>query len=458
MKIRLLLILSLFGISIACFPQKYAIVKGRVTPAPAGFFASWYTDPLAGTTNEIQVKPDTQSGLFLIRMPINTPTFLHTQGIKTLLLPGDTAQVDIKNNNGYLTITFTGKDSARFNFSRALIHRIERSYARAHDSLSVIQNEHNENLKRYDRFATSNNRHLRFKKIAQVLIASTYYHNLLLYHINNEKEITANIFEEMNPGDLNEGDMLFSEEYLDFVFDFNRYYYANSTNGSIASEWIENAKKKFKGAVQHALLFYIFKTLINECDMRVKSEITGLKNSLINIFALDQGRLSVINKLYKQYDFLQQPVPFEIVKAKLLTENNQLVSFEDLIKIHKKPLYLDFWASWCGPCINEMQASKKIHQEMSDEFSFVYVSIDRDDAPWKKGIDNINLNGTHVRLTADQTRLFHNYFGIEGIPHYAIIDVNGRLAHFNAPRPSEFEHQKKIVEPLPAKPPVAFSK
>ena len=83
--------------------------------------------------------------------------------------------------------------------------------------------------------------------------------------------------------------------------------------------------------------------------------------------------------------------------------NGKSISMNDL---KGKYIYIDVWATWCGPCIREIPASKKMEKLYRDKnIEFVYISIDVRDRPvynydkWKEMIEEKSLGG--VQLFAD---------------------------------------------------------
>ncbi|MEN8155478.1 MAG: TlpA disulfide reductase family protein [Bacteroidota bacterium] len=99
--------------------------------------------------------------------------------------------------------------------------------------------------------------------------------------------------------------------------------------------------------------------------------------------------------------------------------------------------YIDIWATWCGHCNFELPYLEELEHRLSDyPIQFIGISVDseKDIQKWKdflieKGLDKDQL------LCTDKTAVY-SQFGIKGIPHFAIIDPEGRLVYKSAPRPS----------------------
>jgi thiol-disulfide isomerase/thioredoxin len=86
---------------------------------------------------------------------------------------------------------------------------------------------------------------------------------------------------------------------------------------------------------------------------------------------------------------------------------------------------IDFWATWCGPCNEELPHVKKIAKEFAGEpLVILSVSWDNDDAKWREFIQKNEMTWMQYR---DAGHTLSNAFGVEAIPHYFVIDTDGGL-------------------------------
>lgn len=102
-----------------------------------------------------------------------------------------------------------------------------------------------------------------------------------------------------------------------------------------------------------------------------------------------------------------------------------------------KYVYVDFWATWCGPCRREIPALQKLEHDFAGKnIVFMSVSLDKDKAPWERMVREKELGG--VQLWGDPTKAtFPAAYQISSIPRFVIIGPNGEIVSDNAPRPSD---------------------
>lgn len=113
-------------------------------------------------------------------------------------------------------------------------------------------------------------------------------------------------------------------------------------------------------------------------------------------------------------------------------------SLEDL---KGKYVYIDVWATWCGPCLAEIPALKETEEAYHGKnIEFVSISVDRPDAydKWKQMVVDKELGGG-VQLLADNNfdSDFIKDYVIQGIPKFILLDTEGNIVNANAPRPSD---------------------
>lgn len=107
-----------------------------------------------------------------------------------------------------------------------------------------------------------------------------------------------------------------------------------------------------------------------------------------------------------------------------------------------KYVYIDVWATWCGPCRQEIPFLKKAEEKYHDKnIVFLSLSIDKlkDKEKWKKMIQEKELGGVQVFADNDWNSKFVQDYKITGIPRFILVDPQGNIVKSDAPRPSSTE-------------------
>ncbi len=109
-----------------------------------------------------------------------------------------------------------------------------------------------------------------------------------------------------------------------------------------------------------------------------------------------------------------------------------------MTNLRGKVVVVDFWASWCGPCMAEMPRMKELYAKYKDQgVEFIGVSLDRSQS--EGGLDALKAAVKRVGMTWPQyyqgdywSSKFSNGWGVRSIPAVFVVDANGKLASLDA--------------------------
>ncbi|NII24040.1 TlpA family protein disulfide reductase [Pseudoflavitalea sp. X16] len=124
--------------------------------------------------------------------------------------------------------------------------------------------------------------------------------------------------------------------------------------------------------------------------------------------------------------------------------------FDELVKPYKgKVVYIDFWAPWCGPCMSEMPESKVLQRELAGkDVVFLYIGLSCTKQSWENTIKDKGIEGEHYFANDNDGKLLSDKFNVSGIPHYVLVDKNGKVADDKAMRPSDKTRLLKKINSL----------
>lgn len=112
-----------------------------------------------------------------------------------------------------------------------------------------------------------------------------------------------------------------------------------------------------------------------------------------------------------------------------------------------KVVYLDFWASWCRPCLRKMLMLQDTKDALAgQEVVFIHISFDNDKAEWKKQIVANQFTGVHLLAPESTKSSVAKSYNIKALPEYFIIDGRGRFS--SRPRRFDIVEIQKFLERL----------
>lgn len=123
--------------------------------------------------------------------------------------------------------------------------------------------------------------------------------------------------------------------------------------------------------------------------------------------------------------------------------NNNLITLESL---KGKLVYIDIWATWCVPCIQEIPALKLIEEEYKNEdIYFVSMCFKDSEENFKKMVKEKELGGIQL-FTPDPNNSFFNEYFLSKIPRFILIDREGKIIDAYAYKPSDPKLKEQLLK------------
>jgi thiol-disulfide isomerase/thioredoxin len=265
------------------------------------------------------------------------------------------------------------------------------------------------------------------------------YYNKLHKKPTNDYKISESFPKYDEKMDLdNESDFLFSGDYKDIVITkFYENIKGDGTSPMIsAKDAIPEIKALKSQSIKNHLIQYSvgdinndnanFKNTYNEFlsitnDPKIKESLTTNYN---NTLAVESGK----------------PSP-------TFNYENQKGGKTSLESLKGKYVYIDVWATWCGPCREEIPYLEKVEEQFQNKnIAFVSISIDntKDREKWSNLINEKKMSGIQLLADNEWKSQFIREYVIQAIPRFILIDVKGNIVNANAPNPSD----PKLIELL----------
>lgn len=228
----------------------------------------------------------------------------------------------------------------------------------------------------------------------------------------------------------------FLNNYFKNKYQIKNINYSNNSfsNPKTFFDSITKMKNLNKG-VKEFLLTEKLEEIAEKLPQPIFSKYFKLFNNIIKDSIFKE---KIENKYLLKYADLKKSTS----TVNLISKSGKKIILEDFINKHKgKLVYIDFWASWCAPCIKEFPSSNKLQEiYKSDNVIFLYISTDSNKNKWENAnvkYDLINKN-SFLAINYPNAEFFKE-LELKTIPRYILFNKKGKLIHRRAPRPSSNE-------------------
>lgn len=234
---------------------------------------------------------------------------------------------------------------------------------------------------------------------------------------------------------INDAELLGTNRYMNFLSDYLAFLgdplYQSPEPSSLA-EWIkfyeagiDIAKKELEGKVRDTYLAFSLGNILERRTYLYQTEwIKEINDPKLQEYVKDLRKANpILPKGAKTpYFFLAD------------SAGNEYISSDFKGKI----LLINFWATWCKPCIKEFPEENKLVEKYKDQpVEIVNICIDSEEEKWKSYLKKYNLKTTNLYANGNWNDKLQKDFGIKGIPHSTLIDWNGKIVENKCRRASE---------------------
>lgn len=199
-----------------------------------------------------------------------------------------------------------------------------------------------------------------------------------------------------------------------------------------------------------------FKNKLENIKKKFDSILTSYKDIDSSLVAMANQQtaqmMNYFNRSYTKNNAVAKGTP----SPKFKDYTNFKGGKKSLDSFKGKYVYIDVWATWCRPCIQQIPFFKTLEKEYHGK-NIAFISISTDESrrsggswdaaekKWRNFIKSKQLTG--IQLWAGSDNSFQQAYQINSIPRFIIIDPQGNVVDANAPRPSD-PRLKKVFNSL----------
>lgn len=234
-------------------------------------------------------------------------------------------------------------------------------------------------------------------------------------------------------------DAVYSRQFLGYVDNYvNRLYQLYGEGQDRWTSVFDLTKNNLKGKT---LDMYLTKVM-NKAIIGQNSNMSKMYIDYVKLVKNQDYKL-IMSKAYSKVAVIYNATIPDGANLKNLQGSGTTIA-EMLNPYQGKVVLIDFWASWCKPCIQEMERSRMLKLKYGSSFDVIYVSLDNSEKPWMASIANNNLQGNHFLINKYIRAQANELFNMFTVPHYVIVDKYGSFVNTNAASPSDPQLQEDI--------------
>lgn len=468
---RILILLLAAGLFACSNPAaETANISGLVeNPTAEEVEVFYYKEFLTNTMETVTLELDADHA-FSGQLPIDEARFVYVRmPQRTILLylqPGADVHVAFDATDPEALPVISGEHVLESQFMVAYNKEIERNYGRGiimesipgiqpEDFVSQMDDVYGKRMAFLESFDGYSELDAGFVNLMKANFLYEKYVLLMEYpryyayfnQLEDGPELPEGYYSFLEEEGLFHDDLMASQPYLSFLGSYNNYFMEldqamENEDRSYFQAQFDYGKKLFTGKSRDHMLSQAVMSALSFAPFEEAQELTD------DYFELASDPL-YRDLVTREYETILKISPGNPAPDFTLTDiNGQQVSLSDF---HGKVVYLDFWASWCGPCMREVPFAKELKTRMEgqEDLVFLYISIDTDEEAWRNTVAEKNIQGVHLNVSGGRAEV-PSLYNVKGVPTFFIIGRDGKIFDNRPPRPSNPAIDETLVSALQA--------
>lgn len=446
-----------------------ALISGKIANFTGDSVSITIWDDYFHMVKTFQSNVDKEKGEFLLSIPLKNPsaTMLHTgkDNISLYLKPQDNIKCYFDYRSIVESLKFEGNRASHYNYFAEYQKRFKLPHAMftRPDWKDIFEMQPKE-FKNYRKtkvkddmeylysYCNTNSVTDDFKHYCETEIKYSYYYALINYSSlrsyfkKTDDKLPPDFYDDIHKDLFKIDDNLNSQNYVDAL----KTYISNFKSGKYdyPDKFFPKAMTIASNELTSKSLYVCQSYLIK--DLLMGDASTHIKDSLTNSFLancpLNELSHFITLEYTKSIQSRARKLPEDVLNTKITNTEGDVLTIGKMIRKNKgKVIYIDIWASYCGPCKVEMPYSNKLKEKFSNTLvSFIYLSVDNNETAWKKAISSWGVHGENYRINEGLKSTFTEHFNMNGVPQYMLLDKEGNVVFPYAARPSSHSIEHSI--------------
>ncbi len=245
---------------------------------------------------------------------------------------------------------------------------------------------------------------------------------------------------------MNNAEILYSEHYQMFARTMIGGNVSQTmildTPEDLPDFYLAQMDETIKLMTTQEVLDYILKEIMMEAMREAGTQDISAVMQRLEEHNKNEPMKKRVRKVWAQYDAIQPGRTCPAIECYDATGNTFTMN-----SFNGKAVYIDVWATWCGPCKKEIPHLKTLEEHYHGQnIEFVSISTDQEVQKWKDFLLLTPMSGTQLHQSDDVEKTISKHFIINSIPRFILINEEGKIVSSNAPRPSSGETLHALID------------
>lgn len=442
-------------------------IRGRFMQTKMSSVNLLYYDVMKEDFTYISKSSVSSKGTFLFDFNLTKPIYCKFYEDFFFITPGDLIYIEINDDTlstkGY-KLKITGKNASHYTFSAYLKKKstinIDREVNQYQGKWIEFQKtcfqKYQEDTHLLTTYALQNKASNEFVKYIKEYLYTEYLQFPLIPLHGSDKYDTLLIEQQyrlLNMDSIfsieshfqHQPFIQFSRDYLKFIDSKNAHPDEGIGENTALYEYINT---NYTGHIRELFLVFIFNQAYKRPVPKERELVQVIRNEAESFN--DQKIQKYIYAKYQLLSTISNKLPDSITNIQLIRLDGSKTTLKTIIDSLKgKYILIDNWATWCGPCLQEIEKAKTMQNTgviEKDGIVILYLSEDKIVKNWKLYMQKNSKVLRYSYLNVNTPNAFMQYFNINSIPRYILLGKEGELISADAPRVSEYEQLFKLIK------------